>query len=258
MSIELPAPPSEAHVQPRSPHASETRSLYARLTAGGTAGNERLTTVTGIVLIVLLVAIGVTILRLGPLLWEHLFIGMLLIGPVALKLASTGYRFARYYTANPRYRRKGPPPAPLRMLAPIVAVSTVAVLATGVLLLLEGPDSRATLLPLHKLSFIAWIAATGLHVLGHLPEVAVALGFDREVVSKTDVLAAVGARAGETADIETNGIDAWEALGTRTAREGRAGRGTALAAALAAGTALAIVTIPQFGPWLHASRYLHH
>src|SRR6266700_2655738 len=40
----------------------------------------------------------------------HMFVGLLLIPPVALKLASTGYRFVRYYTASPAYRRKAPPP----------------------------------------------------------------------------------------------------------------------------------------------------
>jgi hypothetical protein len=46
---------------------------------------------------------------------------------VLLKLASTGYRFARYYTANPAYRRKGPPATPMRLLAPLVVISTVVV-----------------------------------------------------------------------------------------------------------------------------------
>ena len=55
---------------------------------------------TGAVLIVLLAVIGLTIIALRPLLSVHLFVGMLLIGPVALKLCSTGYRFVRYYTAN--------------------------------------------------------------------------------------------------------------------------------------------------------------
>src|SRR5580700_5059032 len=78
-----------------------------RLTGGGTTGNERLTAATGVLLLVLLAVIGVTILRLGQLLWVHLFVGMLLLPPVLLKLGSTGYRFARYYTANPAYREKG-------------------------------------------------------------------------------------------------------------------------------------------------------
>jgi hypothetical protein len=46
--------------------------------------------------------------KIGQLLWLHMFLGLLLIRPVALKLASTGYRFVRYYTANPRYHPKGP------------------------------------------------------------------------------------------------------------------------------------------------------
>jgi hypothetical protein len=60
------------------------------LTAGGDEGNQRLTVLTGAVLIVLLAVLGVTILRLHTtLLWVHLFLGLLLIGPVVLKLSST-------------------------------------------------------------------------------------------------------------------------------------------------------------------------
>ena len=47
----------------------------------GTTGNELLTAATSAVLLVLLAVIGVTIIALGPLLWVHLFVGMLLIGP---------------------------------------------------------------------------------------------------------------------------------------------------------------------------------
>src|SRR5690348_2164745 len=79
------------------------------LTGGGTNGNERLTAVTGLVLIALLAVIGLTIVQMQPLISVHLFVGLLLIGPVVLKMASTGYRFMRYYTGNARYREKGPP-----------------------------------------------------------------------------------------------------------------------------------------------------
>lgn len=50
--------------------------MWARLRAGGSDGNERLTVLTGIVLFVLLAALGVTIVRIGSLIWEHLFIGL--------------------------------------------------------------------------------------------------------------------------------------------------------------------------------------
>src|ERR1700761_8696973 len=98
---------------PRSRGTAQSR-LRPGFLSGGTEGNERLTVVTGGLLIVLLAAVGVTIVFIGRLLWWHLFLGLVLIGPVALKVASTGYRFARYYTAEPRYRRKGPPPPALR------------------------------------------------------------------------------------------------------------------------------------------------
>jgi hypothetical protein len=201
---------------------------------------------------VLLAVIGVTILRLRSLLWVHLFVGMLLIGPIALKLLSTGYRFVRYYTADPPYRRKGPPPTVLRAIAPIVVLTTVIVFVSGVLLLVIGPSSRGTLLPLHKISFILWVAFTSLHLLGHLPEVASALGLGVETASKVDVLAAVGASEGGE-------LSAWQDPGAAlAARAGRAGRGLSLAAALAGGTVLAVAVIPLFGPWLHASTLFHH
>ena len=117
----------------------------------------------------LLAVVGVTIISLTRLLWVHLCVGMALIGPVVLKLSSTGYRFARSYTASPRYRSKGPPPLPLRLIAPVVVITTVAVFASGVALLFAGPGSRGTLLPLHKVAFFVWIPFTALHVLAHLP-----------------------------------------------------------------------------------------
>ena len=201
----------------------------ARVAGGGTAGSERLTAASGGLLIVLLAVIGVTILQLGPLLWVHLFVGMLLIGPLALKLASTGYRFVRYYTGDAIYRRKGPPPALLRAIAPIVVLSTVVVMASGVALLFAGPGARDSLLPIHKLSFIVWGAFTALHVLAHLPRVPAALRADY----------GGGAEWGEPLP-------------------GRRGRSLALAGALVAGLVLAVLVIPEFGPWLSSSGLAHH
>src|SRR5690348_13981534 len=124
---------------------------------GGTDGNEHLTAITGALLLVALAVLGVTIVRIGQLLWLHLFLGLLLIGPVALKLASTGYRFARYYLATAAYRLKGPPHPLLRGLAPWLVLTTLVVFVTGVLLLVDGPGSRDRLLVWHKVSFIVWL-----------------------------------------------------------------------------------------------------
>jgi len=137
---------------------------------GGPEGNERLTAASGVVLFLLLAAEGVTILFIRPLLSTHVFIGMLLIPPVALKIASTGWRFARYYRGSREYVEKGPPLLPLRLLAPVVVLSTLAVFATGVGLLIRGPG-QGLLVGLHKASFVVWLAATGIHVLAYMSRV---------------------------------------------------------------------------------------
>jgi hypothetical protein len=219
--------------------------LSGDLTAGGSEGNERLTAWTGAVLIVLLAVIGVTILRLhSTLLSVHLFVGLLLLGPVLVKLGSTGYRFVRYYTHDPVYRRKGPPAAYLRLIAPMVVLSTVVVFASGVALLLIGPSSRGTLLPVHKVSFFVWVAFTGVHVLGHLPEVQRTLKGGRQLRA---AVPGVGGHADErpTARNESELHDL---------RAGRAGRALALSVGLALGLVLALALIPQFGPWLSYHR----
>ena len=137
----------------------------------GVEGNERLTAATAVVLVLLLAAEGVTILFLRPLFSVHVFVGRLLIPPIALKLGSTAWRFWRYYSGHPEYVRRGPPLLPLRLLAPLVVVSTVGVFATGVALLAVGP-AGGIVLGLHKASFAVWLVATGLHVLAHLQRVA--------------------------------------------------------------------------------------
>ncbi len=133
----------------------------------GVDRNERLTATTGAVLIVLLAALGVTILSIGQLIWWHVLLGMLLIPPVLLKLGSTGWRFLRYYRGTPEYVRRGPPATPLRLLAPLVVLSTLFVFGTGVALIVVGPGG-GLLVGLHKASFVVWFFAMAAHVLAHL------------------------------------------------------------------------------------------
>jgi hypothetical protein len=145
------------------------RPAQPNVTRDAVAANARLTGAVAVALLVLLAAEGATIPFLGPLLGPHIFIGLLLIPPVLLKLGSTGYRFVRYYAGNAAFVRSGPPPTALRVLAPGVVLSTLALFGTGVALLFSGPPSH-TLVFAHKLSFIAWVALMTLHVLGHLLE----------------------------------------------------------------------------------------
>ena len=100
--------------------------------ATGVVGNARLTGTLGAVIFVLLAIEGVTILRVHQLISAHVFVGMLIVPPVALKIATTTYRFARYYAGDPEYTRKGPPLLLLRLAGPLVVVTSVAVLVTGI------------------------------------------------------------------------------------------------------------------------------
>ena len=105
--------------------------------SGGPERNERLTATTAALLLVLLAAEGVTILFIRPLLTLHMFLGVVLIPPVALKLASSGYRFVRYYTGDASYLQR-PAGLFMRLLAPVLVASTAIVFASGVVLLASG------------------------------------------------------------------------------------------------------------------------
>jgi hypothetical protein len=121
------------------------------------------------------------ILRLdvrGWISW-HLAVGVLLIPPALLKTATTSWRILRYYAGNPSYRSAGPPPLLLRLIGPLVVMSTLALLGTGLALVLVGEaGSRRTLVnlvgqrvdvvTLHQAAFAVWAVATGLHVLARV------------------------------------------------------------------------------------------
>lgn len=226
--VRRPSPLDWIPIAGNEPTYPSRQTPLSRLAGGGIVGNERLTAANGIALLVLLAALGVTILRIRQLTSIHLFLGLLLIPPVALKMASTGYRFARYYTHHPVYRQRGAPPAALRLLGPLVVGSTVTVFATGVALLAVGPGSTGPLRLLHKASFIVWVGATAIHVLGHLPDLPRAFMVRRE------------------GRVEYNAYAA-----------GSAGRAIALTSALVAGLVLAIVLIPHFNAWVNAEHLIH-
>lgn len=145
-----------------------SRQTAVRETDTGVEGNSRLTAVNGTTLLVLLAVEGVTVLDVRGMITLHVYLGVLLIGPVVLKIASTAYRFARYYGGARPYLLKGPPHPILRVLGPVVILSTLAVLGTGVALVATGPDRIGPWLTLHQASFVVWFAAMSIHVLGHI------------------------------------------------------------------------------------------
>jgi hypothetical protein len=141
---------------------------------------------------------------------------MLLIPPVALKLASTGWRFASYYRRRAEYLAKGPPAQLARFLvAPVVVASTIALFATGVALIVVGPDG-GIVLGVHKASFVVWGVAFSVHVLSYARRLPRLL---------------------------------------RDAAPGRSLRRGVVLAALGVGLVVAALTEPFAHPWLHRGRH---
>jgi len=152
----------------------------------GPAGNAQLTAWTGLLLLALAAVELVTLIDVRGLLSWHVVVGVLLVAVAALKIASAGWRFLRYYGRSRPYRQAGPPPLLLRLLGPLVVLATVAVLGTGLWLIAVGPESgrttlvtvlgrRIDLLSLHQASFLLFAVVAGLHLLARfVPAVVLA------------------------------------------------------------------------------------
>jgi hypothetical protein len=109
----------------------------------------------------------------------------------------------------------------MRVLAPGVVLTTVALFATGVILAVDGPEGSGTMKLLHKASFIAWFGLMTIHVLGHVLEVP------------------------------SLAMPDWRRSGGREAALAGSGlRIVLLGGALVAGLVLALATISLAGPWV--------
>jgi hypothetical protein len=159
-----------------------------------------------------------TTLALRTYLPVHIFLGLLLVPPLALKLASSGWRFLRYYTRNEHYRLEGAPRPLLRVLAPFLVASTLSLFGSGIALIAVGHGGGA-LRTVHTLSFIAWGVLMIVHVLAYLKRVL---------------------RMG-TSDWRRNAGPVVAGAGARRA---------ALGAALLAGVIVALATYPTQQAWL--------
>jgi hypothetical protein len=196
---------------------------------GGPAGNARLTAWLGIFLLVAFLVEGVTLLSLQALITVHLFVGAFLVPLALLKTATTVWRMVRYYAGSRTYRAAGPPPLLLRMLGPLVVLTALAVLGTGLALVALGRDGSyspiATVagfpvdaLALHKAAFVLWLAVTAVHTVGRLVPAA---------------------------QIAANRVAG------RARVPGRAARGALLAGCLAAAVAVGVVVTPAGSAWGH-------
>ncbi len=199
----------------------EARHVRDRAELEGPAGNERLTAWAGAVLLVLLAVEGVTILGIHRMVVPHVVVGLLLVGPLALKMSTTGYRFLRYYTRSPQYRASGPPRPLMRMLAPFVVLTTLVVIISGVGLLVVPQSLRGPVLGAHKAGFVLWFVVTSVHVLVYLWRVPRLVGADLGAVLRL----------------------------TGSMPRGVGLRAAAVVVAIAVGAVLAVALAPRAQPW---------
>jgi hypothetical protein len=155
----------ERELSPPIAQAPVARDLDSGPNAVGVRQNARLTALLGSVLVILLGAELATALSVDSLIGPHLILGTALLAPVALKLGTTGWKIVRYYAHAPAYVRAGAPHLFRRLLAPVVIVTTVGLLGSGLALLVLGPAGAGHVATFHRGFFAVWCVALAMHVL---------------------------------------------------------------------------------------------
>ena len=159
-------------------HPSKARPLEHtdEETYRGVVGNEQLTALVSLVLLVLIIVELVTSAFLRLWLPAHTVVGVLLAGPLLVKMGSTGWRFLRYYTRAPTYVRRGPPPLVLRVLGPVLLVTTLVMVGSGIGLVVTGPLQPFLLT--HVFSALLWLPLIAVHSLAHWSQVPRSIASD--------------------------------------------------------------------------------
>jgi hypothetical protein len=155
----------------------------------------------------------------------HVFVGLALIPPVLLKLATTGWRFARYYTRTDAYVEHGPPQIAMRLLAPLFVAATVVLFASGVAMGLLHGHALVVARRLHGPTSVIWLALFGVHALVYLR---------RALTGSREEIVAVGRPV-----------------------QGRRVRGYLIAATVVCGLVIGAATVPAQHHWVDLPRDHH-
>jgi hypothetical protein len=190
-------------------------------------GNERLTAVVGLlVLVPVLVEVVSVLLGVHTFMSLHVFVGLALIPAVLLKMGSTGWRMARYYTRSRPYVALGPPQIAMRLLAPLFVAATLILFGSGVAMGFLHGHALQIVRSLHGPTSVTWLILFGLHVLVYL----------RRALTST---------AEEALPAERNPV------------RGKAARTYALVAVVAGGLVLGAATVPAQHRWVNIKRDHH-
>jgi hypothetical protein len=189
-------------------------------------GNARLTAVVGALLLgPVIVELATIVLGVHSFMSLHVFVGLALIPPVLLKLASTGWRFARYYTRSNAYVEHGTPQLAMRLLAPLFVVATVVLFSSGVAMGILHGHALVVARRLHGPASVVWIVLFGVHALVYLKQALIGSG--------EDLVAA------------------------RPPVPGRRRRGFVIATAVVSGLIIGAATVPAQHHWVRLPRDYH-
>ena len=191
-------------------------------------GNERLTAAVGVLLLVpILVELATILFGVHTFMSLHVFVGLALIPAVLLKLGSTGWRFARYYTGSRAYVAHGAPQLAMRLLAPLLVAATVILFGSGVAMGVLHGHSLEIARRLHGPASVVWLVLVGVHVLVYLKRALTSSKDDLRSTSRREV-------------------------------QGATWRTYTLAAALMIGLVAGAATVPAQHRWVDLRRHHHH
>jgi len=190
-------------------------------------GNARLTAIVGVLLLgPVAVEVGTILLGVHTFMSLHVFVGLALIPPVLLKLASTGWRFARYYTRKEAYVEHGAPQITMRLLAPLFVAATVVLFASGVAMGILHGQALVVARRLHGPASVVWLVLFAIHALVYLK---------RALIGSSQELSAATGRS----------------------VPGRRARGYLIAATVVSGLIVGAATVPAQHRWVNLHRDHH-
>jgi hypothetical protein len=130
--------------------------------------NARMTGAAAVVLLPLFcVEVATVLMGVRSVLTLHVVIGLLLVPPLLVKIASVSWRFFQYYRHDDAYRRRGAPVPALRMLGPVLLFATLVLFVSGITLLLAPSAFAGHVKQIHSISFYVWLLLVLAHVIAH-------------------------------------------------------------------------------------------
>lgn len=146
-----------------------------RRAAASVEGNARMTVNVAVVLFVLFVIqLATVVISVKTHVTLHVVVGLLLVPPLLVKIATVSWRFIRYYRHDESYLKKGPPTPLLRFLGPFLLLMTLVLFVSGFVLLLApnafgGP--HGIMFHIHDVSFYLWLLLVVIHLAGHASDI---------------------------------------------------------------------------------------